>query len=418
MFLDKGIYNVQRYVVMGRQSSTSSLKQRKKVVDVHCSEPAAADPKPGDILRKKTVPGKTRVQILLWVLLACWAAAAALRYKKLVAKTKATYQEGTCSSTCSARPPSIRSTDIVSNSSKASVVLGRQPVSAERGQWLHQRPALAPSLGPYPWPHFYTLPDNSYAPPAFAELHSDIRPNPYIVIAYFNDFWGKHWPDQQRKCPIPCFVSSDTEKWEARADVLVFHAPTLNLDHFDAMIPAKPPNQLWALHSMESVAYYPFTSDSSFMQYIDIQVGAGSGVAVDQAHGSRSNMQQLQVWHHPLPLIKNHVYENSARCLTACCTWFPMGAVSRHCMQNGQTHLSCIARSTSWPQSAGACSRHMQYLRDAGPSVTLCSCVGAWLRWVCSPATCFAAGAVCLLGFRISRTVPCCNCCYPAPAAV
>lgn len=343
---------------------------------MHCSEPAAADPKPGDILRKKTVPGKTRVQILLWVLLACWAAAAALRYKKLVAKTKATYQEGTCSSTCSARPPSIRSTDIVSNSSKASVVLGRQPVSAERGQWLHQRPALAPSLGPYPWPHFYTLPDNSYAPPAFAELHSDIRPNPYIVIAYFNDFWGKHWPDQQRKCPIPCFVSSDTEKWEARADVLVFHAPTLNLDHFDAMIPAKPPNQLWALHSMESVAYYPFTSDSSFMQYIDIQVGAGSGGAVDQAHGSRSNMQQLQVWHHILPADHTMgIQKQLTMSHSHAAPGFAWG-------QSRNIACNTVVRTChAWHPPPGASSQlvpaasHMQYLRDAGPSVTMCSCV-------------------------------------------
>lgn len=65
-------------------------------------------------------------------------------------------------------------------------------------------------------------------------------------------------------------MTSDTENYGDRADVLAFHAPDLDWDKFWQT--KKPTHQLWAMHSMESEqAYTVQQADSPAMNRIDIQ---------------------------------------------------------------------------------------------------------------------------------------------------
>jgi hypothetical protein len=150
---------------------------------------------------------------------------------------------------------------------------GRRPITNEQGALLHGKPALALRSSNYPTIDFLKLPDTGYEAPDLSDLDPLRTLNPYVVIAYNDSFFGKVWEDQQRLCPVPCFVSSDTARWSQRADVMVFHAPTMDYDLFLQL--KKPMGQLWALHSMESDSYYPGQKRKSpILRSIDIMVSA------------------------------------------------------------------------------------------------------------------------------------------------
>ncbi|WIA11688.1 hypothetical protein OEZ85_011785 [Tetradesmus obliquus] len=70
-----------------------------------------------------------------------------------------------------------------------------------------------------------------------------------MLVAYNGTFFGQQWPTHALQCAVPCIMTSDTAKYDQRADVLVYHAPELDWDSFWAA--PKPQHQLWALHSME-----------------------------------------------------------------------------------------------------------------------------------------------------------------------
>ena len=158
--------------------------------------------------------------------------------------------------------------------SRSLVRAGRLGITDEQQHLLHARPALAVRSRNHSSIVFLKLPDTGYEAPHVTELDRSRRPNPYVVIAYNGTFFGEVWEDQQRLCPVPCFVSSDTAKWGKRADVVVFHAPTMDYELFMRM--QKPMGQLWALHSMESDSYYPGQKRGSpMLPFIDIMVSTG-----------------------------------------------------------------------------------------------------------------------------------------------
>lgn len=102
-------------------------------------------------------------------------------------------------------------------------------------------------------------------------------PEKTTVILFYSHMWEAHLEYPEEQVPKDILITSD-QKYLDRADVVVFHLPTLKFDLEGDL--DKSPGQRWVGWTMECEENYPFIKSTEFMSLFDYWMSYHQGADV------------------------------------------------------------------------------------------------------------------------------------------
>lgn len=108
-----------------------------------------------------------------------------------------------------------------------------------------------------------------------------IIPKDTIVLLFYNRMWEMPVKYPREQVPRNILITSD-QKYLRRANVVVFHLPTIKIDLEDDL--EKPPGQRWVAWTMECEENYPFIKSTEFMSLFDYWMSYHQGADVVQPY--------------------------------------------------------------------------------------------------------------------------------------
>lgn len=108
-----------------------------------------------------------------------------------------------------------------------------------------------------------------------------VIPTDKQLVLFYNRMWEMPLAFPREQIPENILITSDQKYWE-RADVVVFHLPTLEFDLEDDL--EKRPGQRWVAWTMECEENYPFIKSTEFMSLFDYWMSYHQGADVVQPY--------------------------------------------------------------------------------------------------------------------------------------
>ena len=116
-------------------------------------------------------------------------------------------------------------------------------------------------------------------------------PESWIVLLFYNRMWEIPISFPREQVPENLLITTDKKYFE-RANVVVFHLPTLKFNLDDDL--EKFPNQRWVGWTMECEENYPFIKNIDFMSLFDYWMTYHQGADVVQPYYEASFPKHLQ----------------------------------------------------------------------------------------------------------------------------